>query len=294
MKHAILGVGAIGGLMGTALGYVGEDVTLLVRPEKVRDYPKELSLRQPDRVITAAAHAASRISDPVDVLWIATKTYQMHSALDSLDVAAGNVIPLLNGFEHMQVLRSRFGTERVHAGAIAVEAERLSEGSFVQHSIVRLTVAASAEPLLGNLFQQLETRLGFLCRFVDNEQTLLWTKLCFLASLALVTSASGKNKGEVFADPKWRGELEAVIAEAAAVANASGAMVDPEKTRAVFDPLPDSMRASMAKDLAAGRKLELDAIGGAILRAAAQHGIAVPTIAELVASIERQAGERRA
>ena len=81
MKHAILGVGAIGGLMGTTLGALGEDVTLIVRLEKLEDYPKLLILEQPNGTVTAPAKPVSRLETPVDVLWISTKTYQMQTAL---------------------------------------------------------------------------------------------------------------------------------------------------------------------------------------------------------------------
>ena len=47
MKHAILGAGAIGGLVGTALASLGEDVTILVRPEKFASYPRDLLLERP-------------------------------------------------------------------------------------------------------------------------------------------------------------------------------------------------------------------------------------------------------
>ena len=84
---------------------------------------------------------------------------------------------------------------------IAVEAERLAPGRFVQRSpFVRFNLAASAEPLLGAIVTRL-TDLGFTCQFMQNEQTLLWSKLCFLAPFALVTSASGKNKGEIYRGP---------------------------------------------------------------------------------------------
>ena len=79
MKHAVLGVGAIGGLMGVALEFIGERVTLVVRPEKLPTYPRQLSLEQPTRTIPAAARPVSKLTEAVDVLWIATKTYQLQA-----------------------------------------------------------------------------------------------------------------------------------------------------------------------------------------------------------------------
>ena len=124
--------------------------------------------------------------------------------------------------------------------------------------------------------------LGFTCQFMQNEQTLLWSKLCFLAPFALVTSASGKNKGEVFADAEWKRKLDSAIAEACAVAKASGAEVDLAKLQAVFESMPPGMRSSMQKDVAAKRQLELDAIGGAVVRGGERYGIDVSTTVGLM------------
>lgn len=294
MKHAVLGAGAIGGLMATALGAIGEHVTLIVRPEKVAGYPRQLLLEQPSGTITAPAHVTGKLTEPVDVLWIATKAYDLKPALASIEATPKLVVPLLNGIDHVAALRARFGEAQVAPGTIAVEAERLSEGHFVQRSVVRLNLAAAAEPLLGPLLPRLQEQYGFVCHFFESEPKLLWTKLTFLAPFALVTSASGKNRGEIFADPEWKAKLYGAIAEAAAVAGASGADIDTGKAQAGFDALPSGMRSSMAKDLAAGRRLELDAIAGPILEGGAQHGIPVPLTSELVKMIRAQATAGRA
>ncbi len=293
MKHAILGAGAIGGLMATALGFVGEDVILIVRPEKISGYPKTLSLQQPERTITAAVHVAVKLTAPVDVLWIATKAYQLESALKSVETSPRLIVPLLNGVDHIAVLRSRFGDKSVVPATIAVGADRIAEGKFVQGSIVRLTLAASSEPMLGELLARLQERVGFICGFVANEQTLLWSKLCFLAPFALVTSASGNDKGGIFADPEWKRKLYAAIEEATAVANASGAEIDAATIEKIMAPMPDAMRSSMAKDLMAGRELELDAIAGPIVRGGERYGIATPVTKELMAEIAAQAAAMR-
>ena len=285
MKHAILGAGAIGGLVGAALASLGEDVTMIVRPERLEEYPKSLTLERPTGTITAPAKAADTLTEPVDVLWIATKTFHLQTALEAVKALPGLIVPLLNGVDHIEVLRERFGRDRVVPATIAVEAERVAPGSFVQRSpFVRLNLAASGEPRLGGVVARLG-ELGFTCQFMHNEQTLMWSKLCFLAPFALVTSASGKNAGEVSADEEWKRKLDSVIAEACAVAKASGAEVDLAKLKAVFENMPPGMRSSMQKDVAAKRPLELDGIAGPIMRGGERYGIDVSNTAGLVEAI---------
>jgi len=285
MKHAILGAGAIGGLVGTALGSLGEDITVVVRQGALPNFPATLSLERPSGSLTSPAKAVATVAEPVDVLWIATKTYQMETALAAVQTPPNCVIPLLNGVDHIAVLRARFGNDRVIPATIAVEAERLAAGRFIQRSpFVRLNLASSAEPRLGAIIRQLG-ELGFTCQFIPNEQTLLWSKVCFLAPFALVTSASGMNAGEVLADASWKEKLSSAIAEACAVARASGAEVEAQQFQAIVAGVPPGMRSSMQKDLVAGRQLELDAIGGPIVRGGKRYGIDVSTTMNLIDAI---------
>lgn len=293
MKHAILGAGAIGGLVGTALASLGEDVSVIVRPESLAGYPSTLTLERPQGPLSAPAKATAALTEPVDVLWIATKTYQLETALQGVRALPTCVVPLLNGVDHAVVLRARFGQERVVPGTIAVEGERTAPGRFLQRSpVVRLNLAANGEPLLGGIAGRLGG-IGFSCQFLANEQTLLWSKLCFLAPFALATSASGMNKGEILASAEWKSKLNSAMAEACAVANASGAEVDPAKLRAILESMPDGMRSSMQKDLAAGRPLELDAIAGPIVRGGERKGIAVSTTHALMAAIQSRMAAHR-
>jgi 2-dehydropantoate 2-reductase len=285
MKHAILGAGAIGGLLGTVLSSLGESVTVLVRPEKLATYPAKLTLERPSGPLTAPAKAVASLTEPVDVLWIATKTYQLQAALETVQTLPRCVVPLLNGVDHVATIRARLGNERVVPGTIAVEAEKIAAGKFIQRSpVVRLNLAASGEPLLGGRVGQFE-ELGFACRFIANEQTLLWSKLCFLGPFALVTSASGMDLGEALSDGPRKHDLTSAVAEACAVANASGAESDPAQIQTVLESSPPVMRSSMQKDVAAGRQLELDAIGGPIARGGERYKINVSTTVKLMAEV---------
>src|SRR5215467_14029591 len=126
MQHGILGSGGIGGLIGAALGHAGEQVTLIVRPEALSRQPRTLSLDSRFGKFTVPITVAAEASSPLDVLWITVKATQLQSALDSIPAGAhiGSVVPLLNGIDHIQVLRKRFGHDHVVPATIAVESER--------------------------------------------------------------------------------------------------------------------------------------------------------------------------
>lgn len=143
--------------------------------------------------------------------------------------------------------------------------------------------------MLGATAEQLQ-QLGFDCRFVDDEPTLMWSKLIFLAAFALTSTASDKTTGEILADPEWRELGLACIREASAVAAAEGARIDVEAVIAGVLKMPGNMRSSMQKDVEQGKTPELDAIAGPILRGARRHGIAIPAVTKLVAAVERKAG----
>src|SRR6266853_6672572 len=131
MRHAILGAGGVGGLIGVALSKSGESVTLVLRPEVLKDYPAELSLESPLGSFSVPVDRAASVAAPYDVLWITVKATQLESALRSVTVdptQIGAVVPLLNGMDHVPLLRARFGHDRVVPASIGVETERVAPG----------------------------------------------------------------------------------------------------------------------------------------------------------------------
>ncbi len=289
MHHAILGAGGVGGFMAGCLAHIGEDVTLVVRPETLAAHPPKIQLESPYGNWTVDV-AWSGSVPACDVLWITMKATQLESALapitnvDSIRA----VVPLLNGIDHLQVLRSKFGVDRVIPATIAGEFERVSVGHFVHRTKFGvLNFSGHGRELLQAIADRLRA-LGLTCNFIDDEATLMWSKLVFLGPIALTTTAFDRTVGEVVADPKSWSQLEAAVREAAAVAQAEGARVDPDAALNVFKKGPSGMRSSMQKDVEHGRPPELDAIGGAIVRAAHRHGLTVPTTEELMAAIGRK------
>jgi 2-dehydropantoate 2-reductase len=290
-RHAILGAGGVGGLIGACLAHAGDAVTLVVRREAIAGYPKQLRLESPFGNFTVDVEIAAEVP-PVDVLWIAVKATQLESALGAVkNVGAMRaIVPLLNGIDHVAALGARYGTHRVIPATIAVETERVSPGHIVHRSpFARLNVLSAGRALLGSTVDQLQ-KIGFACSYIDDEPTLMWSKLVFLAPFALATTAADKPIGEILADPQWRDQGVACVREACAVAIAEGAKVDAEKVLAGVAGMPGSMRSSMQKDVEHHHAPELDAIAGPILRGARRHGIDVPVTKKLVAAVEQRAG----
>ena len=287
MRHGILGPGGVGGLIAAALGHGGEAVTLIVRPGTEQSYPPMLSLDSPFGAIRTPVAVAARATAPLDVLWITVKATQLESALGSIPegAAIGTVVPLLNGIDHVARLRERFGAERVVPATITVESERTAPGVIAHRSkFARLSLAARGRDRLGPAVTILGD-FGFECGWVDDEATLLWSKLVFLAPVALATSANRSALGAVRSDPAKLARLEACVREACAVAAAEGAAVDAAPVLARIHSLPEGTRSSMEKDVAAGKPLELDAIAGPVLRGAARHGIRLSATMELAAAV---------
>jgi len=200
------------------------------------------------------------------------------------------IVPLLNGIDHLALLRSRYGTGRVIPATIAVETERVGPGHIVHRSpFARLNVLTAGRGVLGSTVDELQ-KMGFECRFIDDEPTLMWGKLVFLAAFALSTTAADKTTGEILADPEWRKLGLDCLREACAVAVAEGAKVDADAVIAGVMKMPGNMRSSMQKDVAQHRTPELDAIAGPILRGRQRHGIEVPATKKLVEAVEQKAG----
>src|SRR5580704_986037 len=294
LRHAILGAGGVGGLIGAGLAHAGDSVTLVVRREALAQYPRQLSLESAFGNFTVDVAVAAEVP-PVDVLWITVKATQLESALSAFKNPASvqAIVPLLNGIDHVSLLRERYGIGRVIPATIAVETERVSPGHILHRSpFARLNVLSAGRALLGSTVDQLQ-RIGFACRFIDDEPTLMWSKLVFLAPFALTTTAADKTTGEILADPNWGPLGLACLREACAVAVAEGAKVDADAVIAGVMAMPANMRSSMQKDVEQHKTPELDAIAGPVLRGGRQHGIEVPVTKKLVGAVERRSGVER-
>ncbi|MFG2131643.1 ketopantoate reductase family protein [Streptomyces sp. NPDC048751] len=291
---AVLGPGGVGGLLAALLARTGRRVICLAG-EKTAHTLRTDGIRVRSTVFgdfTARVEADTELSEPVDACLVAVKHTTLDAALACVTPEAlgdGLLVPFLNGVEHPAALRERYRPDRVAPGVIRVESTRVRPG-VIEHASPFVEIDLAGDPVprtrLDALAQAL-TAAGPTTRVLDDEAAALWAKMSFLAPFALLTTRHGVPMGDV--RTAHREELTALVEETAAVSRACGGPADPAQALARYDAFPPGMKSSMQRDAEAGRPLELDAIGGALLRAAERHGVGVPVTARLVREL-RESG----
>jgi 2-dehydropantoate 2-reductase len=276
----------VGGLVAAALDRAGTPVTVIAREETAQvigaDGIRVRSVKLGD--FTARPRVVPLLSWPVDLLIVATKATTLPLALERvMGPRPALVLPLLNGLDHVGLLRARFGHDRVIAGVIRVESDRPAPGLVMQTSpFLRIDLAPGPEAeRVAHVLRAAEIAV----RIGDSEAEVLWRKLVRLNALACATTAHDVPLGDIRAHPEWRAELTGAVEEGAAVARAEGAPIEAGEVLEELWEAHASLTSSMQRDAAAGRATELDAIAGAVMRAGERHGIATPTIAALADAI---------
>lgn len=287
---AVLGPGGVGGALAVRLALAGQRVICVARPETAAAIARDgLALELPGETLASAPEAVERLEEPADVLLVAVKAFALEEALSRIGADVGVVVPLLNGIEHMDVLHRRFG-RRAAAGSIGrLEAYRRDSTTIVQGS-TRPLLTAAADDLSAD---QLTSALALLA--VDgvdtvrgaSEAAVLWEKTVRLAPLAAFTSTTQRAVGDLRADPGVRALLQAGVEEACAVAAADGVLVPAAEQWEMIEAMPATLTTSTARDVAAGRPSEVDAIVGGVVRAGRRLGVPTPTLDAVLAELER-------
>ncbi len=214
----------------------------------------------------ANPQASARLEGPVDALIVATKATGLPAALERIAAQPPLVLPLLNGVDHLAVLRARFGDAVVLAGSIRVESDRPQAGVIVHTSPFLLVSMASDEPAAEPAMRALADTLskaGVPAKVRDSEAEVMWSKLVRLNALACVTSAHDVLLGRIRSTPGLRAELLAVMQEGAAVARAEGAGdVDAERAMAELEAAHATLGSSMQRDIASGWPCERHVCAG--------------------------------
>lgn len=288
MKVTVVGAGGVGGYFGGRLARAGVDVSFVARGEHLR------ALRQGGlRVRSVLGDFEVPVTadeDPAklagaDYVLVAVKSYDTEQAAAMLPELAGDnavVVSLQNGVDNEEKLARVVGTERV-LGGLAYIFATISEPGLVEHT------GGPASLVIGELDGSTSRRAARLvdafrqadvtAEESDDIRAALWSKFAFICAQAGVTAATRVPIGEIRALPSGRQLFRDLAAEVCAVAAAEGVRLPedyPDSALAFADGLNPDGYSSLHHDLVTGRRMELDALMGEVVRRGERLGVPVP------------------
>jgi 2-dehydropantoate 2-reductase len=302
MKIAILGSGAVGGYYGAKLAQAGHDVTFIARGAHLAAIRERgLSIKSPalrDFVATGRAEEDTRKVGIVDLVLVAVKAYDNSTALPMLSPMLGpntTVLTVQNGVDSVSEVAAVIGEDHVVGGTTYI-ATALSAPGVIEHTGTHRRI------IFGEVFGALprtsarveaihEALTGADIQSVaaGDGRVPIWEKFIFLVSLAGFTGATRLPIGPVWADPFIRAQFLAGCREIEAVARAEGVPVAADRIQQIetyVGGIPGSMRSSLLIDLAQGKRIEVEALHGSVVRRAARLGVPVPIMSTLYAVLK--------
>ena len=294
-RVAVVGLGSIGGVAAGCLAAAGRhDVVACTRR------PIELfTLDQPGGSVEVKLNALTAPGDakPVDWVLLCTKTHQTESAapwLAQLCTPSTRVAVLQNGTGHVARVAPLAKGATVLPVIVYYNGERLAPDRvrLRQGSDQDLAVA---DDEAGHGFAALFEGTPLRVQRSHDFATLIWRKLLINAVANPITALTLQRQA-VLRRPDVQELCRAVLAEAVAVARAEGAKLaddEPARAMATLFTFSGELGTSMYFDRLAGRRLEVEALTGAIVAAGSRHGIATPlntALLTLLRAIDDTAG----
>ena len=297
MRIAVLGSGGIGGYYGALLARSGHDVTFIARGAHLEAMQRRgLTVRtaEDESTIPVVASADTAGVGAVDLVLFSVKSYDTETAARALAPLMARdtaVITFQNGLDNVEAIASVAGAEAVLAGAVYVALQLVGPGVILRTGGEGRMVFGELSggmpervQRVANAFQQ----AGIAHDISTDIQRVLWDKFLFITGIGGVTALARSGIGPLLASAAARTLLRAACAEIVVVAQAEGAHLRTTALDAVLaqaSALPPPWRSSMARDLEDGRRLEVDALSGAVVRRGIKHGIPTPVHQTIVACL---------
>jgi 2-dehydropantoate 2-reductase len=308
MKFAILGSGAVGGYYGAKLAHAGHDVTFIARGAHLDAIRRcGLRIRSPmlgDFTVHARAESDTAAVGLVDVVILAVKAYDNAAALPALMPMLGpasSVVTLQNGVDSVTEVASVSGQYPVIGGTTYVATALVEPGVVEQTGSHRRIVIGEVFGTLPRLSDRVRALREVLAgadiqaEAADDGRVPIWEKFIFLTSLAGFTGAARLPIGAIWEDADCRAQFLEGCREVERLARAEGVPVSGsviERIAAYIDGIPGSMRSSLLIDLSQGKRTEVEALQGAVVRRASRAGVPVPIMATLYAVLKPWANPR--
>jgi 2-dehydropantoate 2-reductase len=297
MRILIMGTGGLGGYFGGLLARSGADVTFIARGANLQALQTQgLTVQSVHGNFTVPVQACADPAHlaPADLLLFCVKTYDVRAATALLQpVVASHTVLLTcqNGVDTPVELQTIFARGTVLAGLTRIGSTLVQPGVIEQPTTDRLLTFGSLD---GGSQQQVEEVRRLLAQadipvvVSADIQKSLWEKLVFISAFSGIATLTGLPVAEILAQAPTRDLYRTVLRETATVAWAAQVNVAPdivEQTMYYLDIGGDPGESSMAVDFQRRRRIEVEAIHGAVVRHGQRVQVPTPVNATLYAAL---------
>jgi len=307
MRILVMGAGAVGAFYGARLQAAGEDVVLCARGENLRALQQtglEIKSFEGDLKVKVKATDQPREFAPYDLILFAVKSYDTEQAARQLEGCLGRdgiLMTIQNGVENEEVLCRFFPRESVMGGNSRVGAEMVAPGKVVHTAIgvIEFGELDGRETPRAQRLAEVFKRARILGELATDLKTIRWYKLMGNNSTNSVSALTRTTLGQMLEDAEGFRLVRTLMLETLAVGRAEGAKVSDDRVDAQLQQIQKALNAyaiktSTLQDLEKGKRLEYEAISGAVVRAARRHGISVPVTETVYALLKLLDGVRQA
>lgn len=297
MRIVVAGSGGTGGYFGAKLARAGEDVIFLARGahlQAIRD--NGLTIRSAvDGEWSVRVEAVDTLEgrDPADLVLFCVKSFDTDGAAEVVRPVVGPdtaVLSIQNGIDNEDKLARRLGAERVLGGVSYVFANIEAPGVIAHHQYGRIVLgemAGGASRRTADIAATL-AGAGIEAEADPAIRTMLWRKYVFLVALSGTTAVTRLPVRFIREVMETRELFNRQVAELLALAEADGAGLGPDAMESCVDLLeslgPDNY-SSLYQDLAAGKRLELDALHGHAVRLGKRYDVPTPSLFAVYAAL---------
>jgi 2-dehydropantoate 2-reductase len=304
VRFCFVGAGAVGGFYAALLARQGHDVSVVARGAHLDAIGRDgLRVIGPlgDFTVRIGAESDSARIGPVDVALLTVKTYDNATAIPMLLPLVGpktTVITLQNGVDSVEQVAAAVGEPATVAGSTYIATAIERPGLIRQTGTHRKVVIGEYFQDAGRITDRVRSIAATMAaadidaEAVPDGRAAVWEKFTYLAPFAAFTGAARLPIGPLWADEDARAMFLQAVAEVAAVARAHGVPLPADHAGRVRDYLtkiPPSTRSSLLIDLLQGRKIEVEALQGSVVRRGRAVGVATPVMAALYAVLKPHA-----
>jgi 2-dehydropantoate 2-reductase len=288
MRIAVVGSGGVGGYFGGRMAAAGNEVTFVARGPHlaaIRDRGLRVQSVKGDFTVIAAAHEDPTDVGPCDVVLFCVKSYDTDSLAARLGPLLGAqtaVVTLQNGVDNVPKLAAAVGAEHVVGGAAFILSFIIEPG-LIGHT------GGPARILFGELNGERSQRVERLLEAcqqagIDADvppdiRVTLWTKFAFICALAGMTASVRLPLGDIQNSAESWPMFRQIVDEVVALAWAEGVPLGDDVTEqqiAFAEGLAPDSYSSLHHDLTSGRRMELEALHGVVVRWSRRHALPAP------------------